>query len=471
MMILAQIQAAELSDKLRMSLLPVTFVWCVIGLWDVIWKQGIEVKTLLGAIFRVLIAAILVWQYPTFIVEGRKALDGFRKEVFLKTGENKFQEVLTAKVEEQPASLDFSGQICSALIHALKSFGQLMLSVLLFLQTFCLEGMIAVSPILLGFLAWDLTRPMGIQFCFTTLGVLLWEVGVLIVDVLLLGLGEQFLEPTLKASATIGAAGVITGVLSWPLLLGAMVIAALMPAFLYLSVPFIMATVLRGGDPTGPLLLKAMQMGAMVFGGAGMMIAKGQAVTGISSPLLGNLPDNALPRGGAQSRPTVRPLEAVNGNSTPSFAAGHPEKVKGVEASNRPIAQLGTAFPESFTGGDTGVSGASSHALERSHGSPSASAAVGDSPAFGSAFPRLSTEQRPRNKKSGSNGDEVYIGSKGHVFQRLTDTRFSCKNPHTGFTSKHDGDVSVEAVRNGSLLLHCRERMKAGDIRKQGKLK
>ncbi len=429
-MIIAQIQAAELAQELRQTLLPITFVWCVIGLWDVLWKHGGEVKAILGAIFRVLVVAVLVWQYPNFVQEGREALSGLRENVFSQSGETHFQKVLMAEVQAQPGAMDFAGQICSALVHSLQGFGRMMLSILMFLQAFCLEGLIAISPILLGFLAWDLTRPMAIQFCFTTIGILLWEVGVLIVDVLLLGLGENYLGPALGAGATISAAGVITGVLSWPLLLSAVVIAALTPAFLYLSIPFIIATVLRGGDPTGPLLLKAMQMAATTTGGAMMPQLKGMAATGSSI------------------------LNSLRGASTLSGLSGE-----------------GSAGPSgSSESASAGSADGSGHGGEASGGgsiSPLATAPAeksGGLPLSLEMSSPTSSSKEGKSTESASNVGEIYVGNKGHTFQQLTPMGFSCKNPHTGFTTQHQGNIALRGVADASVFDHNTQRMSSGDM-------
>ncbi len=448
-------EADALAYALRQSLLPISYVLCVLGFWETLWHQATEVKVILGAILRVLIVAVFVWQYPNFIDAARESLSGFRKEVFghaaemksknAQVSETEFKRALTAPVNVQPSTWDFTGQICAALVHSLQGLGQVMLSILLFLQEFCLEGLIAISPILLGFLGWNLTRPMGIQFCLTTVGILLWEVGVLIVDVLLLSFGEEYLKPTLEAAATIGTAGAITGVASWPLLLSAMVIAALTPAFLYLSVPFIIATVLRGGDPTAPLLLKAMQMATSASGAAGaMMPGLTRAFAAAGSPL-GNL----LRGGGA--------LATAGGGGRNSFAEA--ATAGNAHSDSAPIAHSG-----GMNEGATSPPPLATSSSKNCGGSPG-------SP--GTTLPGISLDGSGRDKpgKSDAKIGDAYVGKHGHVFKQLTPTEFSCQHPRTGFTSQHEGNIGSREVADNALLLHNKNRMAAGDMSKKRKPK
>jgi|GEM_PF-578226 len=455
-------EADTLAYALRQSLLPIPYVLCVLGLWETLWHQATEVKAILGAILRVLIVAVFVWQYPDFIDAARESLSGFRKEVFghaaemkfenAQVGETEFKRALTAPIDIQPSTWDFTGQICAALIHSLQGLGQVMLSILLFLQEFCLEGLIAISPILLGFLGWNLTRSMGIQFCFTTVGILLWEVGVLIVDVLLLSFGEEYLKPTLAAAATIGTAGAITGVVSWPLLLSAMVIAALIPAFLYLSVPFIIATVLRGGDPTAPLLLKAMQMATTASGAAGaMMPGLTRALAAAGSPL-GNLlrGGSALARGG-------NALASAGGGGGNSLA----------EAAGAGCAHSNST--QATHSGDTNESATSLPPLATN----SSGSCGSSSPPLGTALPGISLGggKRDQPEKSEAKVGDTYVGKHGHVFKQLTPAEFTCQHPRTGFISQHKGNIGAREVADNALLLHNRNRMAAGDMNNKRKTK
>lgn len=448
-------EADTLAYALRKSLLSIPYVLCVLGFWETLWHQATEVKAILGAILRILIVAVFVWQYPNFIDAARESLSGFRKEVFghavemksenAQVRETEFKRALTAPVNIQPSTWDFTGQICAALIHSLQGLGQVMLSILLFLQEFCLEGLIAISPILLGFLGWNLTRSMGIQFCFTTVGILLWEVGVLIVDVLLLSFGEEYLKPTLAAAATIGTAGAITGVASWPLLLSAMVTAALIPAFLYLSVPFIIATVLRGGDPTAPLLLKAMQMATTASGAAGaMMPGLTRALAAAGSPL-GN-----LLRGGS----ALASAGGGGGNSLAEAAAAGCAHSNSTQATHSGDTNECATSPLPLATNSSGNCGGSSRPL-------------------GTTLPGISLGGGKRDLpgKSEAKVGDTYVGKHGHVFKQLTPAEFTCQHPRTGFISHHKGNIGSREVADNALLLHNRNRMAAGDMNNKRKTK
>ena len=58
-----------------------------------------------------------------------------------------------------------------------------MLLVLRFFQEFAIAGLIAVSPLLIGFLFFSYTQSLGVHFGVTSLTVLLWHVAICLVDI------------------------------------------------------------------------------------------------------------------------------------------------------------------------------------------------------------------------------------------------------------------------------------------------
>ena len=60
-----------------------------------------------------------------------------------------------------------------------------MLLVLRFFQEFAIAGLIAVSPLLIGFLFFSYTQSLGVHFGVTSLTVLLWHVAICLVDIVI----------------------------------------------------------------------------------------------------------------------------------------------------------------------------------------------------------------------------------------------------------------------------------------------
>ena len=53
-----------------------------------------------------------------------------------------------------------------------------------------IAGLIAVSPLMLGFLFLSYTQSLGVQFCVTSLTVLLWHVAICLVDIVIVAISD-----------------------------------------------------------------------------------------------------------------------------------------------------------------------------------------------------------------------------------------------------------------------------------------
>jgi hypothetical protein len=118
------------------------------------------------------------------------------------------------------------------------------------IQKFVCTILIAVSPLPLSMAMIPQTQGTAVRFALTTFGVVLWSVGYVLVDMLLVG----FLEPI---AAICGVSGVISGIATGGTLLAAsltglcvfFVILVVLMNVLYLAVPFGIAALLSGANP------------------------------------------------------------------------------------------------------------------------------------------------------------------------------------------------------------------------------
>ena len=70
-----------------------------------------------------------------------------------------------------------------------------MLILLRFFQEFAIAGLIAVSPLLIGFLFFSYTQSLGVQFGVTSLTVLLWHVAICLVDLVIQAISDVLFAP------------------------------------------------------------------------------------------------------------------------------------------------------------------------------------------------------------------------------------------------------------------------------------
>jgi hypothetical protein len=151
-----------------------------------------------------------------------------------------------------------------------------MLILLRFFQQFAIAGLIAVSPLLIGFLFFSYTQSLGLQFGVTSLTVLLWHVAICLVDIVIQAISDTLFAP-ITATNVVLLGGNLIIVNNWLMFPFIMAFAAFITVFFYLSVPFVASAVMRGLSGTTATLRAGLQ-GAMQT--AGLLVGTGLTAAG-----------------------------------------------------------------------------------------------------------------------------------------------------------------------------------------------
>ena len=234
------------ANEIRTLLMPFAFVLCVIGIGEMGWRAGSDPRAVLGALLKCIIIVTLIAGYPDIMTGGQKAFMELRNE-FTNARDAKFVQLLRSRVENQPSdSLADIGKIVPAAIgYFFQGIGRFMLVMLRFFQEFAIAGLIAVSPLLIGFLFFSYTQSLGVHFGVTSLTVLLWHVAICLVDITIQLISDALFLPITTGGIVQTAQNMIV-VQNWLLFPFIMAFATIITVFFYLSRP-----ICRGRDHEG----------------------------------------------------------------------------------------------------------------------------------------------------------------------------------------------------------------------------
>jgi hypothetical protein len=260
--------------QLRSALMPIAYLLCTTGLIMSVFRNWGNFHEILMSIVGIGVIVILLNGYPTALTT---VADGFKTLRDQTTagapgGEQPtWTQIFEAKFEK-PTLYEIAEKIEIAFCQMFKFIGQLSIWFLDWVQSWAFNGLIAISPVLIGGLAVPWTQGMGITFLTTSFGIAAWHLGIALVDILLASV-------VLHVSAAAGVAGGITatttisiGVL--PVFLGALAGIVCIALALYLAVPLVMAAVLRGSSPLTTGAKAGMEMTLTALGLAGMTSAR-----------------------------------------------------------------------------------------------------------------------------------------------------------------------------------------------------
>jgi hypothetical protein len=274
------------AEEIRTLLMPFAFLLCVLGLGEMGWRAGSDPRAVLGALLRTIIVVALIAGYPSAMKTGQQAFIQMRSK-FTTARDAKFVQLLTSRVQNQPSdSWTNLGKIVPAAIgYFFQGIGRFMLILLRFFQEFAIAGLIAVSPLLTGFLFFSYTQSLALQFGVTSLTVLLWHVAICLVDIVIQTISDTLFMPiTANNLVQVGANLVVVN--NWLMFPFIMAFASFLTVFFYLSVPFVAAAVMKGLSGT-TATLQAGVHGALqtagVIVGAGLTAAGAAATFGGSA--------------------------------------------------------------------------------------------------------------------------------------------------------------------------------------------
>jgi hypothetical protein len=148
------------AGEIRTLLMPFAFLLCVIGIGEMGWRAGSDMRTILGTLLKCIVIVTFIAGYPDIMRGGQTAFIELRNK-FTSARDAKFVQLLRSTVQNQPSdSITEIGRIVPAAIgYFFQGIGRFMLLVLRFFQEFAIAGLIAVSPLLIGFLSFPTRNP------------------------------------------------------------------------------------------------------------------------------------------------------------------------------------------------------------------------------------------------------------------------------------------------------------------------
>lgn len=270
---------------IRQLLMPFAFLLCVIGIGEMAWRAGSDARAILGTLLKTILIVGLIAAYPTMMQKGQQAFVEVRSQ-FTNARDAKFVQLLNSRIENPPSDswTDLGKIVPAAIGQFFQGIGRFMLIVLRYFQEFSIAGLIAVSPLLIGFLFFSQTQSLGVQFGVTSLTVLLWHVAICLVDIVIVALSESlFYIITAGGLTQTGPTAIM--VQSWLMFPFIMAFAALVTVFFYLSVPFVAGAIMKGLSGATASMQAGVQ-GAMQA--AGLAIGMGLTVAGAAATMGGS---------------------------------------------------------------------------------------------------------------------------------------------------------------------------------------
>jgi type II secretory pathway pseudopilin PulG len=256
--------------QLNAALMPIAYLLCTTGLLLATFRHWGNFHEVLNSIVGIAVIVVLLNGYPTVLTT---VADGF-KTLREQTTANApggpqptWEEVFDVQFEK-PSWNQVAEKIEIAICQMFKWIGKIAIWFLDWVQSWAFNGLIAISPILIGGLAVQWTQGAGITFLTTSFGVAAWHLGIALVDILLASVATQLFASVGIAGGVTAATVVSMGLL--PIFLGALVALVIVALALYLAVPIVIAATLRGQSPLTTAATSGMQMALTAVGLASM---------------------------------------------------------------------------------------------------------------------------------------------------------------------------------------------------------
>lgn len=394
------------AGQIRTYMMPFAFVLCILGIGEMGWKAGSDAKAILGVILKVTIIVALIAGYPTIMNKGMEAFQEMRQK-FTNAQDAKFIQLLTSRIQNQPSDswTDLGKIVPAAVGYFFQGIGRFMMIVLNFFQQFAIAGLIAVSPLLLGFLFFSPTQSFGIQFAVTSFTVMLWYLGICLVDIVIVAISDLLFAP-ITAGGIVQVAQNAIVVQNWLLFPFIMAFASIVTLFFYLSVPFVAGAIMKGASGTSSALSAGISNTLQAVGfvaGAGATVAGAAATFGGSAAAQAAVTSGKAAAGAASAASSgariSNDLAGSAGSSSPGGSVPPPPAEDGGVIINpaNPAMVAQQTSPESFSVTDQSKGTVSHHkgSLSTPH---TAQAAFNAHPA--KAKPSNSSSSKPDNTNS-----------------------------------------------------------------------
>ena len=260
--------------QLQAALMPIAYLLCTTGLMMAVFRHWGNFHEVLMSIVGIGVIVILLNGYPTALTT---VADGFKtlREQTTANAPGGQQPTWTQVFEvqfQQPSWNQVAEKLEIALCQMFKWIGQLSIWFLDWVESWAFNGLIAISPVLIGALAIPWTQGTGITFLTTSFGIAAWHLGIALVDILLASIVVQISAAAGVAGGITAATVISVGML--PVFLGALAGITCIALALYLAVPLVMAAVLRGSSPLTTGAKAGMEMTLTALGLAGMTSAR-----------------------------------------------------------------------------------------------------------------------------------------------------------------------------------------------------
>ena len=343
------------AGQIRTYMMPFAFVLCILGIGEMGWRAGSDAKGILGVILKVTIIVALIAGYPTIMNKGMEAFQEMRQK-FTNAQDAKFIQLLTSRIQNQPSDswTDLGKIVPAAVGYFFQGIGRFMMIVLNFFQQFAIAGLIAVSPLLLGFLFFSPTQSFGIQFAVTSFTVMLWYLGICLVDIVIVAISDLLFAP-ITAGGIVQVAQNAIVVQNWLLFPFIMAFASIVTLFFYLSVPFVAGAIMKGASGTTSALTAGISNTLQAVGlavGAGATVAGAAATFGGSAAAQAAVASGKAAAGAASASSRIaNDLGESAGSASSGGSVPPPPEESGGSIFNpeNPAMVAQQTSPESFT--------------------------------------------------------------------------------------------------------------------------
>jgi hypothetical protein len=335
--------------------MPFAFVLCILGIGEMGWKAGSDPRAILGTILKVTIIVALIAGYPKIMNTGMSAFQDMRQK-FTNAQDAKFIQLLSSRIQNQPSDswTDLGKIVPAAVGYFFQGIGRFMMVVLNFFQQFAIAGMIAVSPLLLGFLFFSPTQSFGVHFGVTSFTVMLWYLGICLVDIVIVAISDTLFIPITSGGIVQVAQNAIV-VQNWLLFPFIMAFASIITVFFYLSVPFVAGAIMKGASGTTSALTAGISNTLQAVGlvaGVGASVAGAAATFGGSAAAQAAVASGKAAAGAASASSRIaNDLGGSEGSASPGGSVPPPPEEEGGMIINpaNPAMVAQQTSPDSFS--------------------------------------------------------------------------------------------------------------------------
>ena len=272
--------------NVRNVLLPIAFIIILFGwLWQVkSYTDNSSMDTMKNIVGTFMIVA-LIMGYPKLLLVGTDAIYAASEDATVQV-DKAMDTWSKASIEGENSTFNFTAKMSKFFYNLGFGMSRILRKFLLSMQR-CLEYiLIALSPIMIAFLKPEDTRPVGSKFLITSIGIMMWIIGLNIADLMMFQSWELISGLITFGGAAAGAgaatfvagSSIVAGAL--PLTIFGSIVTALFfllsTILFYMLGPIIVMKLINGADPSQAVLNTVTKTAMM---GAGSAVLRQVAAT------------------------------------------------------------------------------------------------------------------------------------------------------------------------------------------------